>query len=46
VFRILHTAYQVFPDSPAAARGTARTTEPQMTREQVLLARLMKGIHW
>jgi NAD(P)-dependent dehydrogenase (short-subunit alcohol dehydrogenase family) len=46
VFRILHTAYQVFPDSPAAARGAARTTEPQMTREQVLLARLMKGIHW
>jgi NAD(P)-dependent dehydrogenase (short-subunit alcohol dehydrogenase family) len=46
VFRILHTAYQVFPDSPAAVKGAASPTEPPMTREQVLLARLMKGIHW
>ncbi|QWC84858.1 SDR family oxidoreductase [Nocardioidaceae bacterium] len=40
-FRILHLAYQVFPDS-AAARGDK--TDP--TNEQMLLARLMKGVHW
>ena len=40
-FRILHLAYQVFPDS-AAARGDKN--DP--TNEQMLLARLMKGVHW
>ena len=44
VFRILHTAYQVFPDSPAPAKEGRG--EPHMTREQMLLARLSKGIHW
>jgi NAD(P)-dependent dehydrogenase (short-subunit alcohol dehydrogenase family) len=44
VFRILHTAYQVFPDSPASAKEGR--SEPHMTREQMLLARLSKGIHW
>lgn len=40
-FRVLHMAYQVFPDS-AAARGSS----PEVTNEQVLLARVLKGVHW
>ena len=42
-FRVLHMAYQVFPDS-AAARGDDADTGP--TNEQLLLARLLKGVHW
>jgi NAD(P)-dependent dehydrogenase (short-subunit alcohol dehydrogenase family) len=42
-FRILHMAYQVFPDS-AAARGGDEDSAP--TSEQVFLARLLKGVHW
>jgi NAD(P)-dependent dehydrogenase (short-subunit alcohol dehydrogenase family) len=41
-FRLLHLAYQVFPDS-AAARGD---DEEETTSRQVLLARLLKGVHW
>ncbi|MBA4023672.1 MAG: short chain dehydrogenase [Gordonia sp.] len=40
-FRILHLAYQVFPDS-AAARGDQGRSES----EQILLARVLKGVHW
>ena len=39
-FRVLHLAYQVFPDS-AAARGDGKSEG-----EQIILARLLKGIHW
>ncbi|MGE5720069.1 MAG: SDR family oxidoreductase [Nocardioidaceae bacterium] len=42
-FRVLHMAYQVFPDS-AAARGDEDDTGP--TSEQLFLARLLKGVHW
>ncbi|HLN75549.1 MAG TPA: SDR family oxidoreductase [Nocardioidaceae bacterium] len=42
-FRVLHMAYQVFPDS-AAARGDDEDTGP--TSEQMFLARLLKGVHW
>jgi len=42
-FRILHMAYQVFPDS-AAARGDSGDSTP--TSEQMFLARLLKGVHW
>ncbi|HET7683198.1 MAG TPA: SDR family oxidoreductase [Marmoricola sp.] len=42
-FRVLHLAYQVFPDS-AAARGEA--TAGKSENEQVMLARLLKGVHW
>jgi hypothetical protein len=41
-FRVLHLAYQVFPDS-AAAKGDA---EEETTPQQLLLARLLKGVHW
>jgi short-subunit dehydrogenase len=39
-FRVLHRAYQVFPDS-AAARGDGKSE-----CEQIMLARVLKGIHW
>ncbi len=42
-FRVLHMAYQVFPDS-AAAKGDDEDTAP--TSEQMFLARLLKGVHW
>ncbi len=41
-FRVLHLAYQVFPDS-AAARGES---SGKSEGEQIMLARLLKGIHW
>ena len=43
-FRILHMAYQVFPDS-AAAKGQAPGEAPRES-EQMLLARALKGVHW
>jgi NAD(P)-dependent dehydrogenase (short-subunit alcohol dehydrogenase family) len=44
MFRILHMAYQVFPDS-AAVRG--EDVNPQeLSREQLLLAKLLRGVHW
>jgi NAD(P)-dependent dehydrogenase (short-subunit alcohol dehydrogenase family) len=42
VFRVLHLAYQVFPDSAAAKGGEEDDTTPQ----QLLLAKLLKGVHW
>ncbi|MGZ6787969.1 MAG: SDR family oxidoreductase [Nocardioidaceae bacterium] len=41
-FRVLHMAYQVFPDS-AAARGGE---EPDSSPQALFLAKLFKGIHW
>ena len=43
VFRVLHMAYQVFPDS-AAAEGDG--AEEKATSEQLLLAKILKGVHW
>lgn len=40
-FRVLHLAYQIFPDS-AAARGDT----PAPTNEQAMMARVLKGVHW
>jgi NAD(P)-dependent dehydrogenase (short-subunit alcohol dehydrogenase family) len=45
MFRVLHLAYRIFPDSAAAKGGDPSREEPA-TSEQVLLARLLKGIHW
>jgi NAD(P)-dependent dehydrogenase (short-subunit alcohol dehydrogenase family) len=42
-FRVLNMAYHVFPDS-AAARGS--DGDGKRAGEQVMLARLFKGIHW
>lgn len=43
-FRVLNMAYHVFPDS-AAAKGTA-TAGGARESEQIMLARVFKGIHW
>ena len=39
-FRVLHLAYQVFPDS-AAAKGDSH----EETTSQQLLARVLEGVH-
>ncbi|HEY0903155.1 MAG TPA: SDR family oxidoreductase [Marmoricola sp.] len=41
-FRVLHLAYQIFPDS-AAARGEESAAA---TNEQAMMARVLKGVHW
>ncbi len=43
-FRVLNMAYHVFPDS-AAAKGQAGEGGTRET-EQIMLAKLFKGIHW
>ena len=43
-FRLLHLAYQVFPDSAAARAHSDEDQEG--TSQQLLLARLLKGVHW
>jgi NAD(P)-dependent dehydrogenase (short-subunit alcohol dehydrogenase family) len=40
-FRLLNMAYHVFPDS-AAAKGEGGTRES----EQIMLAKIFKGVHW
>jgi NAD(P)-dependent dehydrogenase (short-subunit alcohol dehydrogenase family) len=44
MFRVLHLGYRVFPDS-AAAHGEPTADRPA-TQEQLLLARILRGIHW
>ena len=44
VDQLLHLAYRVFPDS-AAAKGTAGGDEV-VSREQLALAHLTRGVHW
>jgi NAD(P)-dependent dehydrogenase (short-subunit alcohol dehydrogenase family) len=41
-FRILNMAYHVFPDSAAAKGSDSGTRES----EQIMLARIFKGVHW
>jgi hypothetical protein len=41
-FRVLNMAYHVFPDS-AAARGESTGGRES---EQIMLARILKGVHW
>ena len=46
-FRVLHLAYQVFPDSAAAkAHADAADVPEQESPQQLLLSRLLKGVHW
>ncbi len=48
-FRVLNLAYKVFPDSAAAKgdRTSPKTVEPEApTQQQLMLARLTKGVHW
>ncbi|GAB3992963.1 SDR family oxidoreductase [Nocardioides marmoraquaticus] len=44
-FKVLHMAYQVFPDS-SAAKGTSGDGQGGTDSEQMMLARLLKGVHW
>ncbi|VXB45926.1 SDR family oxidoreductase [Nocardioides sp. AX2bis] len=43
-FRVLNMAYHVFPDS-AAAKGTVPEGGARET-EQIMLARVLRGVHW
>src|SRR4051794_13555291 len=43
-FRVLHLAYQVFPDSAAAKGGSDEGSEA--SPQQLLLAKVLKGVHW
>lgn len=40
-FRVLNLAFQVFPDSEAA-----RGSDPSRESEQMMLAKVFKGVHW
>ena len=41
---LLHRAYEVFPDSPAARGAEVAPAEP--TREAMALAHIMRGVYW
>jgi NAD(P)-dependent dehydrogenase (short-subunit alcohol dehydrogenase family) len=43
-FRVLNMAYHVFPDS-AAAKGEASSSGTRES-EQIMLAKVFKGVHW
>lgn len=52
-FKLLHLAYQVFPDSAAArahadsdAAADAVDASAPPSPQQLILARLLKGVHW
>ncbi|WP_030485778.1 SDR family oxidoreductase [Nocardioides aequoreus] len=45
-FKILHMAYQVFPDSAAAKAHTDGSQGGHSESEQMLIARLLQGVHW
>ncbi len=47
-FRILNLAYRVFPDSAAARSATGPVTaQPEpTTQQQMMLARLTRGVYW
>jgi NAD(P)-dependent dehydrogenase (short-subunit alcohol dehydrogenase family) len=47
-FRVLHLAYQVFPDSGAAKSddGIDGIDGDEPTPQQLMLAKLLKGVHW
>ena len=42
---LLHRAYELFPDSPAA-RGDDGGAPPEPSREAMMLAHLMRGVYW
>jgi len=45
-FRVLHLAYQVFPDSAAAGGDDESSPFDDTTPQQLLLAKILKGVHW
>jgi thioester reductase-like protein/short-subunit dehydrogenase involved in D-alanine esterification of teichoic acids len=44
MFRVLHLGYRVFPDD--ARRDVGEGDDGSTTQEQLLLARVLRGIHW
>ena len=42
---LLHRAYELFPDSPAA-RGDDGAAPPEPTREAMTIAHIMRGVYW
>jgi NAD(P)-dependent dehydrogenase (short-subunit alcohol dehydrogenase family) len=45
-FRVLNMAYHVFPDSAAAKGQDAAPSPGTRETEQIMLAKVFKGIHW
>jgi short-subunit dehydrogenase len=45
-FRVLHLAYQVFPDSAAARAHADDDAADAPSPQALLLAKLLKGVHW
>jgi NAD(P)-dependent dehydrogenase (short-subunit alcohol dehydrogenase family) len=45
-FRVLHLAYQVFPDSAAARAHADEDATDGASPQALLLAKLLKGVHW
>jgi short-subunit dehydrogenase len=46
MFRVLHLGYQVFPDDPRGAAAGDSGGEGSSAQQQLLLARILRGIHW
>ena len=45
-FRVLNMAYHVFPDSAAAKGSTPEVGAGSRESEQIMLARVFRGVHW
>ncbi len=45
-FRVLHVAYQVFPDSSAARGEAAAEGRTESLSIQRMLSQALKGVHW
>jgi len=43
---VMNTAFELFPDSPAAKGVTAGKEAAAATNEQIAFATLMRGVHW
>jgi hypothetical protein len=43
---VMNSAFRMFPDSAAAPRATEPGSGRPATREAMLFASLMRGIHW
>jgi NAD(P)-dependent dehydrogenase (short-subunit alcohol dehydrogenase family) len=46
MFRVLHLGYRVFPDDARRDVGEGDGDDGSTTQEQLLLARVLRGIHW
>jgi thioester reductase-like protein/short-subunit dehydrogenase len=46
VDQILHMAYRVFPESMASKGGSDADSHSEPSNEALMLAHLMKGVHW